>query len=74
MASTQLINAAGLERRNIETNFLFEEGTVVDFGLGSVSPDFTATQGGAFVFETGKNIAPSFQWRRAALKQKLMTS
>lgn len=71
MASTQLLNAAGLERRNIETNFLFEEGTVVDFGLGSVSPDFTATQGGAFVFEAGKNIAPSFSVATGSFKTEV---
>jgi len=60
VASTQLCNAAGLERRNIDTDFLFADGMVVDLGVGSVSPSFTASQGGAFSFEPGKNIAPSF--------------
>ena len=60
VASTQLSNAAGLERRNIDTDFLFADGMVVDLGVGSVSPSFTASQGGAFSFESGKNIAPSF--------------
>ena len=60
VASTQLSNAAGLERRNIDSDFLFADGMVVDLGVGSVSPSFTASQGGAFSFEPGKNIAPSF--------------
>jgi long-subunit fatty acid transport protein len=60
VASAQLSNAAGLERRNIETDFLFADGMVVDLGVGSVSPSFTASQGGAFAFEAGKNIAPRF--------------
>jgi len=60
VASAQLSNAAGLERRNIDTDFLFADGMVVDLGVGSVSPSFTASQGGAFAFEAGKNIAPSF--------------
>ena len=38
VASTQLGNAAGLERRNIDTDFLFADGMVVDLGVGSVSP------------------------------------
>lgn len=71
MASTQLTNAAGLERRNIETNFLFEDGMVIDFGLGSVSPDFTPTQGGAFVYEAGKNIAPSFSVATGSFKTEI---
>ena len=71
VALAQLSNAAGLERRNIDTDFLFADGTVVDFGLGSVSPSFTPTQGGNFAFEASKNIAPRFSVVTGSFKTEI---
>ena len=68
VASAQLSNAAGLERRNIDTDFLFADGMVVDLGVGSVAPSFTPSQGGAFAFEAGKNIAQSFSVTTGSFK------
>lgn len=68
VASAQLSNAAGLERRNIDTDFLFADGMVVDLGVGSVAPSFTPSQDGAFAFEAGKNIAPSFSVTTGSFK------
>lgn len=71
VAWAQLSNAAGLERRNIDTDFLFADGMAVDLSAGSVSPSFTATQGGGFAFESGRNVAPSFSITTGSFKSEI---
>jgi long-subunit fatty acid transport protein len=43
----------------------------VDLSAGSVSPSFTATQGGGFAFEAGRNVAPSFSITTGSFKSEI---
>ena len=50
--------AEGLERANLDTSFMFSEGTVAEFGMGRVTPSLPATRA-AFGLDSD-SVAKSF--------------
>lgn len=62
-------NAEGLERVNIDTGFLFADGTSADFSTATITPSFNATDGSAsFSFDDSRNLTPSFSATTFSIK------
>ena len=72
MLASPLFASAGLERRNIDTSFLFNQGTYAEFSQATVVPDFPGTAGNpAFSLESGLKAADSFNITTAAVKTQI---
>ena len=70
--TTPLFASAGLERRNIDTAFLFNPGTYAEFSQAVIAPDFPGVAGNpAFSLESGMKAAPSFNITTAAVKSQI---
>ncbi|MDA9612627.1 hypothetical protein N9S22_00755 [Paracoccaceae bacterium] len=67
------VNAEGLERINIDTSFMFTEGSSAEIGFASVSPSLPAVKGtgSAFTFASGLDVAPSFSAVTGSVKTEM---
>ena len=61
--------AAGYERSNIDTSFLYESGTYAEYGYGRVTPDIAGRDTAGNVQK--ENVAPSFTASTAAVKTSI---
>ena len=67
-----VVSAEGLERVNIDTSFLYENGTYAEVGTGQVSPSLPATFAGPLAgLPKRDNVAPSFSVFTGAFKTQL---
>ena len=63
-----VLSADGYERSNIDTSFLYENGTYAEFGFGTVAPSIPAKSSGVKFVD---NVAPSFNAQTFAAKTSL---
>ena len=68
-----LANAEGLERINIDPNFMFTDGSSAEISFANISPSFPAVKGtgSAFTFQSGLDVAPSFSALTGSVKTDL---